>query len=60
MTYVDGFLLPLKKKNVKVYRAMAAKAGKLWMKHGALQFLENAGDDLGCTQGVAVELERDH
>ncbi|MEO6708154.1 MAG: DUF1428 domain-containing protein [Planctomycetota bacterium] len=63
MTYVDGFLLPLKKKNVKVYRSMAAKAGKLWIKHGALQFLENAGDDLDVKMGLsfapAVKAKKD-
>lgn len=46
MTYVDGFVLVVPKKNVKEYRAMAQKAGKVWMKHGALQYLECIGDDL--------------
>ncbi|MCK6472316.1 MAG: DUF1428 domain-containing protein [Planctomycetes bacterium] len=44
--YVDGYVLPIKKRNLKAYRKMAAKAGKVWMKHGALQYVECAGEDL--------------
>lgn len=44
--YVDGFLLPVPKKNLDKYRAMARKAGKIWIEYGALQFVESAGDDL--------------
>jgi len=46
MSYVDGFVLPVPKKNVKAYFAMAKKAGKLWREHGALEYRECAGDDL--------------
>jgi uncharacterized protein YbaA (DUF1428 family) len=44
--YVDGFLLPVPKKNLKEYRRMAAKAGKVWRDHGALEFRECVGEDL--------------
>jgi uncharacterized protein YbaA (DUF1428 family) len=44
--YVDGFVIPLKKKNVAAYRRIAAKAGRLWKEHGALEYVEAAGDDL--------------
>ena len=44
--YVDGYVLPIAKKNVAVYRRMAAKAGKIWREHGALEYRECAGDDL--------------
>jgi uncharacterized protein YbaA (DUF1428 family) len=44
--YVDGFLLPVPKKNVEAYRAMARKASKIWKDHGALAFRECMGDDL--------------
>lgn len=44
--YVDGYVLPIKKKNLKAYRKTAAEAGKVWMKHGALQYVECSGDDL--------------
>jgi len=33
--YVDGFLLPMPKKNVPAYRRLARKAGKVWREHGA-------------------------
>jgi uncharacterized protein YbaA (DUF1428 family) len=45
MSYVDGFLLAVPKKNLAKYRAMSKKAGKIWMEHGALAYLENWGDD---------------
>ena len=46
MRYVDGFLLPVAKKNLQAYRRMAKKAGKIWREHGALEYRECAGDDL--------------
>jgi uncharacterized protein YbaA (DUF1428 family) len=44
--YVDGFVIPIPKKNLTAYQKMAAKAGKVWMEHGALMYQECAGDDL--------------
>jgi uncharacterized protein YbaA (DUF1428 family) len=46
MAYVDGFLLPVPKKNLPAYRRMAQKAGKIWREHGALEYWECVGDDL--------------
>ena len=46
MKYVDGYVLPVPKKNLKAYQKMALTAGKIWMKYGALQFCECVGDDL--------------
>jgi uncharacterized protein YbaA (DUF1428 family) len=46
MKYVDGYVLPVRKKNLPAYRRMAAKAGKVWRAHGALEFRECVGDDL--------------
>ncbi len=46
MAYVDGFVLPVPKKKVEAYRAMARKAGKIWREHGALQFRECVADDV--------------
>jgi uncharacterized protein YbaA (DUF1428 family) len=46
MKYVDGYVLPVRQKNLPAYRRMAAKAGKVWREHGALQFRECVGDDL--------------
>lgn len=49
MPYVDGFVIPIPKKNVPKYRKVAAKAGKVWMEHGALEYRECIGDDLVMT-----------
>jgi uncharacterized protein YbaA (DUF1428 family) len=46
MRYVDGYVLPLPKKNVAAYRSMAQKAGKVWRDHGALEFTECVADDV--------------
>ena len=50
--YVDGFLLPLPKKNLSAYRRLAVKAGKIWRRYGALDYKECAGDDLKVKMGV--------
>jgi len=52
MRYVDGFLLPVPKKNLPAYRRMAQKAGKIWRGYGALDYKECAGDDLNVKMGV--------
>ena len=46
MTYVDGFVVPVPKKNLGAYRRMAQKAGKVWREHGALEFRECVADDV--------------
>ena len=46
MPYVDGFIVPLPRKNLKAYRAMAKKAGKVWREHGALDYKECIADDV--------------
>lgn len=46
MSYVDGFVMPVPKKNLKKYTAIARKAGKIWLEHGALAYQECAGDDI--------------
>jgi len=50
--YVDGFVIPLKKKNVKAYKKMASLGCKLWMEHGALDYYECVGDDLKVQWGL--------
>ena len=46
MRYVDGFLIPVPKKNLKAYARMAQEAGKVWKELGALEYLECVGDDM--------------
>jgi uncharacterized protein YbaA (DUF1428 family) len=50
--YVDGFVIPVPKKNVATYRKIAKAACKVWMDHGALQYIEAVGDDLGANYGT--------
>ena len=44
--YVDGFVVPVPKKNIKAYRTLARKAGKVWREHGALEYIECVADDV--------------
>jgi uncharacterized protein YbaA (DUF1428 family) len=44
--YVDGFVLPVPKKNIDAYRRMARKAGKVWREHGALEYRECVAEDV--------------
>jgi uncharacterized protein YbaA (DUF1428 family) len=46
MSYVDGYVLPVPRKNVAAYRRMAQKAGKVWRDHGALEYIECVADDV--------------
>jgi uncharacterized protein YbaA (DUF1428 family) len=46
MNYVDGYVLPIPRAKLAAYRRMAKAAGKVWMKHGALQYVEAAADDV--------------
>jgi uncharacterized protein YbaA (DUF1428 family) len=50
--YVDGFVLPVPKKNLNAYRRMAQQAGKIWRENGALEFRECVGDDLNVKMGL--------
>jgi uncharacterized protein YbaA (DUF1428 family) len=51
MTYVDGFVLVVPKKNLKAYKKMAEEGGKMWKKYGALEYIECVGDDLNPNMG---------
>ncbi len=46
MAYVDGFVIPVPKKNVKAYLKMARVGFRIWRKHGALDYKECMADDL--------------
>ncbi len=46
MAYVDGFVVPVPKKNVDTYRKLARKAGKIWKEYGALEYVECIADDV--------------
>jgi uncharacterized protein YbaA (DUF1428 family) len=44
--YVDGFVIPVPKKNLKTYKQMAATSAKAWIKYGALEYVETQADDV--------------
>jgi uncharacterized protein YbaA (DUF1428 family) len=46
MSYVDGFVVPVPRKNLPAYRRMAKKAGKVWKEYGALDYKEWISDDV--------------
>lgn len=51
MAYIDGFVIKIKKNKLQEYRKMAQKAGKIWKKYGALQYIEAIGDDMNPNMG---------
>jgi len=46
MAYVDGFLVPVPRRNLKKYLAMSKKCGKVWRSHGAVEYRECVADDV--------------
>jgi uncharacterized protein YbaA (DUF1428 family) len=52
MSYVDGYVLPIQRKNLGAYRKMAALASRVWRDHGALDYRECVGDDLDLDCGM--------
>lgn len=44
--YVDGFVIPVPRKKLKAYLALARKAAKVWIDHGALEVRECVADDV--------------
>ncbi len=44
--YVDGFVLPVPKKNLAAYKKMAKLAAKVWRDHGAISYVECIADDV--------------
>jgi uncharacterized protein YbaA (DUF1428 family) len=52
MPYVDGYVLPVPKKNLAKYRSIASRAGKVWKDHGALEYRECSADDLNVKWGT--------
>jgi len=52
MSYVDGYVLPVPKKNLSAYKTMARKASVVWRDHGAVEYFECSGDDLKVKWGL--------
>ena len=56
MRYVDGFVVPVPKRNLRAYLSMTRRQSKIWMDHGALAYVECVGDELDT--GGAVTFPR--
>lgn len=52
MRYVDGYVIPVPKKKLRVYQGIARKAGAIWKEHGAFEYRECAGDNLDNKWGM--------
>ena len=50
--YVDGFVIPIPKKNIKAYKKQASLGCKIWMEYGALNYYECVGEDLKVQWGL--------
>jgi uncharacterized protein YbaA (DUF1428 family) len=46
MAYVDGFVLPIPKRNIDAYKRLSRRAGKIWREYGALEYHECIADDV--------------
>lgn len=46
MTYVDGFVLAVKKDRLDDYKALAEKAQGIWFEYGATGYVEAVADDV--------------
>jgi uncharacterized protein YbaA (DUF1428 family) len=51
--YVDGFVLPIRKDQVDLYRSIARDAGKIWREHGALKYRECIAEDMDAKEMVS-------
>ena len=45
--YVDGFVFVVPKDKIEEYQKMAEAGKEMWMKYGALEYMECVGEDLG-------------
>ena len=43
--YIDGFVLPVPRDQLKSYREVVEKVAEIWKEHGALDYSEYVGDD---------------
>lgn len=53
MAYVDGYLIPLTKRNLAAYARMARVGAKVWMDHGALDYKECVAEDFSTFCGIS-------
>jgi len=53
MSYVDAYVIPIARRKLKAYTAMARMGKKTWMKHGALDYYECVAEDMKHPWGIA-------
>src|SRR5262245_12339245 len=51
--YIDGFVLSIPRAKLAAYKKLATMAGRIWRKHGALEYRECVGDDMAADGMVA-------
>jgi len=44
--YVDGFVFVVPKDKIAEYKKMAEEGARIWMRYGALEYMECMGEDL--------------
>ena len=44
--YVDGFVMPVPRRKVAAYNRLARLGCKIWLEHGALDYMECIADDV--------------
>lgn len=56
--YVDGFVIPIKKKDIAKYKKIAIEGAKMWMKYGALEYFECVADDIATQKGMGMGFKK--
>jgi len=44
--YIDGFILPVPREQIKTYSEVVAQVAEIWKEHGALDYSEYVSDDV--------------
>lgn len=44
--YIDGFVLPIAREKLNIYKDAVEKIAAIWKEHGALDYMEYVSDDL--------------
>lgn len=53
MSYIDAFVIPVKKSKLPAYRKMVRFGCRIWTEHGALDYKECVGEDLKAPWALA-------